>query len=107
MLQRELSEYWSKRLELPKGTMVSVSRVEVSPSLERAYVYISIWPEEGREQVWDILKKNTYRTQKYLDARLFMKFVPKITLAVDKGEIARREVENVLDSLENDQKNGA
>ena len=99
LLQQELSEYWEKELELPKDTIMSVSRVETTGPLDKAFVYISVWPQDKQDVVMGILKKEIYHTQKYLDKRLHMRRVPFLVLEIDEQAISRREVEDVLDSL--------
>jgi len=104
LLQQELSNYWEREVELPKNTILSVARVEVAPSFDQAFVYLSVWPEEREVEVLAELKDNIYQTQKFIDKRLSMKKVPKLVLRIDEQSLSRRDVEEVLDSLENDKK---
>ncbi len=99
LLQQELSNYWEKEIELPKNTILSVSRVEVTSSFDQAFVYISVWPVEKQEEILFDLKHNIYQTQKFIDKRLSMRKVPKLVLRVDEQSSSRREVEDILDSL--------
>ena len=92
--------YWEREIELPKSTLLTVARVEATGPLDKAYVYISIWPEDKQEEVMEVLQKNIYATQKYIDKRLSMRRVPQLVLEVDEQSASRREVEDVLDSLE-------
>ncbi|MGB0756842.1 MAG: ribosome-binding factor A [Patescibacteria group bacterium] len=100
LLQEELSMYWEREVELPKNTLLTVARVEATGPLDKAYVYVSIWPEDKQKEVMEVLKKQIYSTQKYIDKRLSMRRVPQIILEVDEQSASRREVEDVLDSLE-------
>lgn len=99
LLQRELAQYWEREVEMPQGSILSVSRVEVVPSFDTAFVYIAVWPEDRQEEVMSMLKEEIYHTQKFIDKKLFMKKVPKLVLRFDEQTYSRREVEDVLDSL--------
>ncbi len=99
LIQKELSEYWERELELPLNTIMSVSRVEVTASLDKAFIYISVWPQNKQEVVMEMLKHEIYHTQKHLDKRLHMRRVPMLVLEVDEQSLSRNEVEDVLDSL--------
>ncbi len=99
LIQKEVSEFWEKELEFPKNTIASVARVETTGPMDKAFIYISVWPQENQEEVMEILKKNIYRTQKYLDKRLHMRRVPFLVLEVDEQSLSRNEVEDVLDAL--------
>jgi len=103
LIQKEISQYWEKELEFPPNVLVSVTRVETTKPLDKAFVYISIWPADNDQQdkIMNYLQKNVYQTQKYLDKRLSMRRVPKIVFEIDQQAISRREVEDVLDSLPN------
>ncbi len=100
LLQQELANYWEREYELPNNTILSVARVEVAPSFDVAHVYVSVWPEENEAEVMIDLKENIYQLQKYIDKRLSMKKVPKLILKTDHQSESRREVEDVLDSLQ-------
>lgn len=99
LLQQELSMFWEREIELPRDTIVSVARVEATPALDKAFVYVSVWPEDNESEVMDKLQKKIYPAQKYLDAKLSMRRVPQIVLEVDEQSASRREVEDILDSL--------
>ena len=84
---------------MPANTILSVSRVEVAPSFDQAFVYISVWPEDKEEEILDELKSDIYHTQKFIDKRLSMKKVPKLILRLDEQTSSRREVEDLLDGI--------
>lgn len=100
LLQQELSQYWEREFEMPPGSILSVARVEATPALDKAFIYLSIWPEEHEQTVLKQLKEDIYHTQKYIDKRLHMKRVPKLLLELDEQSASRREVEDVLDALD-------
>ena len=99
LIQKEISEYWERELEFPKNTIVSVTRVETTSSLDKAFVYISVWPQENQEEMMEYLSKNIYHTQQHLNKRLHMRRVPLLILEVDEQSLSRNEVEDVLDAL--------
>lgn len=99
LLQKELGEILQTELEFPVGTLLTISRVEVSSSLEHADVFVTVLPDEQTEKILELLQKNIYRLQKILDKKLFLKFVPKVRFFVDKGLQLENEVNMILDNL--------
>lgn len=100
VIKKTLGEIILEEIELPKDVLVTITRVDCSPSLENVYVYLSIFPDSAREQVLEILDKNTYHLQKLLDKGVVLKFVPKIKLQIDEGMLAENQMNEILDNLE-------
>jgi ribosome-binding factor A len=99
LIQRELGSILQVELELPLGTLLTISRVVVSPSLEHADIYITVLPDKQTKTVLTLLQKNIYHLQKLLNKKLVLKFVPKIRFQIDEGMQAENEVNKILDSL--------
>ncbi len=99
LVQKELGEILQTEFELPAGVLLTITRVEVSSSLEHADVFITVLPESQSEPLLERLSKNIYHLQKILDKKLVLKFVPKVRFRLDEGMIRENEVNEILDSL--------
>ncbi|MCB9232617.1 MAG: 30S ribosome-binding factor RbfA [Bacteroidia bacterium] len=53
VIQKELSEVFQREVSLPAGSMVTVSIVRTSPDLNLCKVYLSVFPAENREAVFE------------------------------------------------------
>ena len=84
-LQEQLGLHMSK-LELP--FLTTISKVEVTPDLKHAKVWITIFSdkEEDEKEVLDVLSNNKYDLQGELYDYFESKNVPRIHFAVDHSE---------------------
>jgi len=99
LIQKELGAILLAELELPLGSLLTISRVEVSSSLEHADIFVTILPDGQTERVLALVQKNVYHLQKLLDKKLVLKFVPKIRFQLDEGLQAANEVNEILNKL--------
>lgn len=99
LIQKELGAILLSELELPLGSLLTISRVEVSSSLEHADIFVTVLPDGQTERVLALVQKNVYHLQKLLDKKLVLKFVPKIRFQLDEGLQAANEVNEILNKL--------
>lgn len=88
LLQKVIAEHLREQdFEDLKG-LVTITGVDVSPDLEYARVFFSVIGQEP-EEVTQILKKNIYQIQGWLNRKLTMRKVPRVTFLSDySGEYA-------------------
>lgn len=96
LLQHHISEILVREVEPPEGCLITVMRAEVTPDLKNAKIFISILPDNKTGSALKILERNTRDIQKLLNARLTMKFSPRITWALD---ITTRKYAAIDDAL--------
>lgn len=53
LMQKELANYFLLHSNDFKGAMVSVTEVRVTPDLDEARIFVSIFPPEKRKEVFD------------------------------------------------------
>ena len=104
LIKKELGQMILREVDLPEGTLVTLTRVETTPNLIQAKVYISVLPQEMSQDVLEILKKLVYDLQQKLNERLRMRPIPRIIFAEEK---TTREAGRVEELLEKIQKNNA
>ncbi len=86
LLQRELSEIFLREAKaLTLGTMVSVSKVRVSPDLGLARAYVSVFPSGKRDEVFKEIESNTSGMRRHLGMRVGkqLRIVPNLQFFVD------------------------
>ena len=119
MLQKELSEIFSRYTSSMNGVLVSVSSVRVSPDLSTAKVYLSIFPPERSQELLAIVKAQakTVRYELAQQVRQILRKCPELScylddsldyienidrlLAVEDKEIREAEKEHSEKSEEN------
>ena len=87
-----------KTLQFQEGTMVTVTRVVVSPDLHYTNIFVTIFSPDKttREEAFVQLKKATPAIQHELNRALRMRPVPRIQFLMDEEETRRERVEELL-----------
>jgi len=98
LLRDEAGKILKKELEF-NDVLVTVVRAEISPTLEHATVWISVFPESRGEQALREINRNIYSLQQMLNKRLIMRPVPKIRFEIDKTEEGADKIEKILGNL--------
>jgi ribosome-binding factor A len=95
LVQRHLGSAMQE-LELP--FLVTISKVEVTPDLKHAKVWITVLPsgEENEAQVLDILASNRYELQGRLLKELVMKNVPRAHFEIDHSQEYAAHINEIL-----------
>jgi len=78
LIRKELSEIFLREFELPKDSLITVDKVEVDEKFKKASVYLSIFPEKAKKNLFPLLVKKIYFFQKELNRRLKIYSVPQI-----------------------------
>ena len=85
-IQKDLGEMFGRELaDLVRGAMVTVTEVRMSPDLEYARVWVSVFPFDRHEAIMASLEANNWRIRKTLGAKVRnqMRVVPELTFALD------------------------
>ncbi len=98
LLKEELSRIIDREIEFPGETLVTITKVEVSPDKHYADILCSILGKQPKEAL-EILHKNVYNIQKLLNRKMRMRPVPKISFEIDREEIKRERIEKSLADL--------
>jgi len=100
LIKRELNDVLLKQIDFPEGTLVTITRVETSSNLIQTRIYISVIPEEKREEVIQVLKKKIFDIQKVLNKRLKMRPIPKIIFVEERKTKEAGKIEEILKEIE-------
>ena len=98
LLKEEIGSLFLKEINLP-DCLATITRVEASPNLQQARVYISVMPEEKKEEVFEVLNKSIYNIQQELNKRLNMRPVPKIMFRKEEKTKQAARVEELLEKI--------
>jgi ribosome-binding factor A len=85
LLQKELGDIFQKQTQAIPGTLISVSRVRVSPDLSIAKVYISIFPSEKGNELLSAIRANTKAVRYDLGQRVRtqLRQIPDLSFFID------------------------
>ena len=85
LLQKELSLIFQQQTRATHGTMVSVTRVKISPDLSICTAYLSIFPSERGEELIQNITRNEKQIRYELGTRIRhqMRIVPELRFFID------------------------
>ncbi|MDY3978527.1 MAG: 30S ribosome-binding factor RbfA [Tidjanibacter sp.] len=98
-IQKDISELFLKECaDLVRGVIVSVTSVRVSPDLEYARVYLSIFPFERNTEIMAVIEQNAWRLRKLLGGRMRnqVRVVPELTFFLDDSLEYIDNIDNLL-----------
>ncbi len=96
LLQQAVNEILVRDFESPKGCLVTINRVEVTPDLKHAKVMVSVLPENVSGTALSALRKQSGHVQWNLRRKLSMKFVPQISWEYDETNIKLDRIDQAL-----------
>jgi len=99
LIQQELSSFFCRELELPEGALLTVTDVKTTGDLKQTEVYISIFPQSIAQKVLSALERRAGFFQKFLNKKLKIYFVPRISFVLDNTENRAETVEDLLNKI--------
>lgn len=104
LIREELAIILERDIEFPDSTLVTVTRVVISPDGHYASAMISVMGKSEPFAVLAILEKNIYHIQQTVNRRMRVRPVPKIAFRIDEEEERRERVEESLAELRKKEK---
>lgn len=100
LLQRELAQLITYDLGDPRLQFVSVTRVDVTPDLRQARVYVShLGDESAAPELIASLQRASGHLRRELGQRTLLRYVPELQFFFDQGLIASLRIEALLGTL--------
>ncbi|MFC1598148.1 30S ribosome-binding factor RbfA [Patescibacteria group bacterium] len=97
LLLQNVSEVFSRELDLPEGVFVTVTSVDTSRDLKHAVVYLTVLPDGKRGSALEYIQRHAGEVQKMLGSRVQLKFTPRLRFELDQGAIKAQGVFDVMD----------
>ncbi|MEM8783142.1 MAG: 30S ribosome-binding factor RbfA [Planctomycetota bacterium] len=87
LLKRTVSTVLQRGLGDPRtqGTLISVTKVDVSPDLKHATVFVSVLPERHQTRAVHALKDATMHIQHQTKKAVALRVVPHLLFKLDQG----------------------
>lgn len=99
LIQRTFGEILQREADRPRDVLITISRVETTPNLKSADVWLYISPLEKAPDVMDILKVQMYDLQGEFNRAVNLRPLPRLILKVDKGASHAQTIEEKLVEL--------
>lgn len=98
LLRLELGSHLKEFVDVPLGTLITVTRVDASIDLSYATAYLSIIPKAEAEHALNQIRKNIAKIQHELNAKLTMKYVPQLRFEIDHEEEKQSHMEEIINN---------
>lgn len=100
LLREEIGGLLLKEFDLSEEALLTVTRIELSPKLTHAAVFVSIFPEKFAQKTLLMLEQKTPMMQRMLNRKLSMRPLPKIRFSLDRDVARADTVERILSHLQ-------
>jgi len=95
-LQHQLSEIINRDIESPRDSLITITRVTVSPDLKIAKIFISVLPENKEGTALSHLNRLTSLIRQKLKPQIQFYTLPELRFFIDEYEIKRRKITEAL-----------
>ncbi len=85
------------QIEFPPNCLVTVTRCEVTPDLDGAKVFVSVFPDELSDEALEILYHAGRSIQENVFHKMFAKKVPSLEFVADHDQQVDEEVDKWLE----------
>ena len=92
---RELAALYIER-EGGVTSMITVTRVLLSPDNKKATIMISVLPREKEKAAYGFIRRNLGELRKYVTKGLKVNPVPFLNVEIDEGEKNRQKIDELL-----------
>ena len=85
LLAKELSTLLREEFDAPQGTLISITKAEVSSDTMYANISVSIWPDDRRDEVFAMLQHAAGHLYSFLEKRMRVHPIPKLHFVLDES----------------------
>jgi len=99
LIKQQLGQIITKEIELPENCLITITKVETTPDMKIAKVFITVIPENLRGSALEILRKNNKLLSQQLKKNVSIKFIPNLNFLIDDQEAYAAEIDKLLDEI--------
>lgn len=92
---KELSAIYIEKESSP-ASMITVTRVILTPDNKTAKIMISVLPKEKEKAAYGFIRRNLGEMRKYITKGLKIHPIPFLEVAIDEGEKNRQRIDELL-----------
>jgi ribosome-binding factor A len=92
---KELAAVFIER-EAGPTSLITVTRVLLSPDGKQAKIMISVLPREKEQAAYGFIRRNLGDLRKYITKGLKVNPIPFLTVEIDEGEKNRQKIDELL-----------
>ncbi len=101
LIKKELGRIFLEEFDLPRDILLTVMKVETTPDLLQAKIWLSVFPDSKRKEIFKILDKKKSKIRRFLGKKIALKIMPRLEFLVDKSEEKRDTINRLLKEIKN------
>lgn len=82
--------------EASPASLITVTRVILSPDAKKATIMISVLPKEKENAAYGFIKRNLGELRKHVTKNLRINPIPFLDVQIDEGEKNRQKIDDLL-----------
>ncbi|MDD3662702.1 MAG: ribosome-binding factor A [Candidatus Pacebacteria bacterium] len=94
---KELSALYIEKLS-GNTSMITVTRVILSPDNKKAKIMISVLPREKEKAAYGFIRRNLGEIRKNISKNLKINPIPYLEVEIDEGEKNRQKIDELLNN---------
>jgi len=102
VIQHKVNDFFMREIEFPPESLVTLTKVEVTPDLKQAVLYLSILPITQTGSALKVVRKNLKQVRHYLGSQLKLRVAPYLKVVVDDSALKNRRIEKILEEIKED-----
>ena len=105
LINAEIQKSLSKTLtydmhnESLRGVLISVTKVETSPDMKYSRVYLSIFPDKNKDEIFNIIKIAIPFLRRELAHNVKLRVTPELHLQLDDSMEYSQKIDNLLSKI--------
>ncbi len=104
LLKQELSQIFLKELDFGKNSLITITRVRISPDFSEAKVFVGVIPDDLQQKILTILQRRANYFRHQLLKKLNLKRIPTIRFIEEKTEKQAQRIEEILEKIKGGRK---
>jgi len=93
IITRATAEFLAKNSN--RTSLVTVTKTEILDKGKKAYIFISIFPDDKTDKALEFAKRKRTELRDYLKQNTNLPIIPFIDILIDRGELNRQKIDSL------------
>lgn len=99
LIKEALSHILIEVIQDPSSGLITITRVEMTPDLRTAHVYVSIFDQKTDKSILERLEKRKGYLRKAIASRTELKYNPMLIFLLDPSSSYEEKIDKILETI--------
>jgi len=104
LIKEELSHLLIEEIQDSSSGLITLTRVEMTPDLKAAYIYLSIFGSEQKEATLQLLNRKKGILRKSIASKVKLKYNPELIFSFDPNPDYEAKIDKILEDIKKNEK---